>query len=663
MTTQAENPRGAAPHKAASAEETRVLTELNELEERLHADGRLSGDAITRPHPLLVAVGREDNLVLLAPGRVWDKGRELFKPFIDRFAESTALVVLLGKPDDADIAQAANRGLACILHPTASIDEIYLTLTRSFELLDAKSRAESRGQWLRRYRYELGELIDIARAMTTERDVEKLLGVILEKSRFVTGADAGSIYVVEGDGPSQQLRFKLSQNDTVTFDSREFTMPISNRSIAGSVVANRKPLNLPDVHALPAGSPFSYDRSFDERTGYRTKSMLTVPMISPRDEVLGVIQLINKKRDDKKKLFTREDVDALVVPFDERSEELLGMVAAQAGVSLENATLYTEIQNLFEGFVKASVEAIESRDPTTSGHSRRVADLTVGLAKVVDAGTQGPYKDARFSQEDLRELEYASLLHDFGKIGVRERVLVKAKKLYDESLALVQARFDFVVRSIEADVLRRKLAAIERGAPKSDLEALDAEWIQRKQEIDAAINAIMSANEPTVLAAGDFAVIEQLAKESYFDLRGENKKLLEEEEVTALSVKRGSLTPKEYEEITGHVTHTFKFLARIPWGKALRRVPHIAGAHHERLNGTGYPNRLRAEEIPVQSKMMSLADIYDALTASDRPYKKAVPVERALDILDFGVKDQHLDPELVRIFKEARVWEVVGKTP
>jgi HD-GYP domain-containing protein (c-di-GMP phosphodiesterase class II) len=167
----------------------------------------------------------------------------------------------------------------------------------------------------------------------------------------------------------------------------------------------------------------------------------------------------------------------------------------------------------------------------------------------------------------------------------------------------------------------------------------------------------MSANEPTVLAAGDFAVIEQLATETYFDLRGENRKLLEADEVDALSVKRGSLTPKEYEEITGHVTHTFKFLSRIPWGKALRRVPHIAGAHHERLNGTGYPHRLRAEEIPVQSKMMSIADIYDALTASDRPYKKAVPVERALDILDYGVKDQHLDPELVRIFKEARVWE------
>ena len=167
----------------------------------------------------------------------------------------------------------------------------------------------------------------------------------------------------------------------------------------------------------------------------------------------------------------------------------------------------------------------------------------------------------------------------------------------------------------------------------------------------------MHANEPTVLAQGDFERITEIAKETYVDLRGDVQRLLADDEVEALSVRRGSLTSQEFDEIRGHVSHTFRFLSQIPWGKALRRVPIIAGAHHERLNGTGYPNRLRAEEIPVQSKMMSIADIYDALTASDRPYKKAVPVERALEILDFSVKDQHLDPDLVRIFREARIWE------
>lgn len=652
-----------------------LVAKMSRLYEQLVHDTRLVNETVTRLHPLLIGVTRDDLLVVVAPAAVWDKGRELLKPFAPRFADSTAMLILMGYPTDVDLQQAMNRGLASIVSDDANLDELFLSGIRAFELLEAKGRAESRGKWLRRYRYELGELINIARAMTTERDVDKLLGVILEKSRFVTGADAGSIYVVEHEPenaeagrPSDEaprslrsrgpmLRFKLSQNDSVAYDSREFVMPISNRSIAGSAVLAKNPINIPDAYEIQAGAPYGFDRRFDEKIGYRTKSMLTMPLVSQRDEVIGVIQLINKKKDPEKKLFTKEDVEEQVVPFDERSEELLGMVAAQAGVSLENTMLYDEIRKLFEGFVKASVEAIESRDPTTSGHSRRVADLTVELAKIVDGETAGPYREARFSNEDLRELEYASLLHDFGKIGVREKVLVKAKKLYDEKLELLRARFDFVARSLEADILKRKLAAIERGAPKSELDALDKEYAERRGEIDAAWETITHANEPTVLAAGDFAKIEMLAKETYFDLRGEMKYLLDQEEAVALSVKRGSLTPHEYDEITSHVVHTFKFLSNIPWGKAFRRVPNIAGAHHERLNGTGYPNRLRAEEIPVQSKMMSISDIYDALTASDRPYKKAVPVEKAIDILEFGVKDQHLDPELVRIFREARVWE------
>ena len=651
-----------------------AVARLSRLADQLTEDPRLASEIVTRPHPLLIQVSRDEMSVILVPSLVWDKGRDLLKPFSPKLADGTAMLVLIGLPESVDLSQAMNRGLASIVSAEATNDELFLAGMRAFELLESKSQAASRGKSLRRYRYELGELINIARAMTTERDVNKLLGVILEKSRFVTGADAGSIYVVEEPAPArpddppntasgrgQQLRFKLSQNESVTFESKEFVMPLSNRSMAGGAALERKTINITDAYDIPPGASYGFDRRFDEKTGYRTKSMLTMPLISQRDEVIGVIQLINKKANPDKRLYTKEDVEEQVVPFDERSEELLGMVAAQAGASLENAMLYEEIRRLFEGFVKASVEAIESRDPTTSGHSRRVADLTVELAKVVDHETSGPYKDAKFEREDLRELEYASLLHDFGKIGVREKVLVKAKKLYDERLEALRLRFDFVTRSLEAECLRRKLSAIEKGSPRSELEALDREWIERRAEIDAAWQTIMAANEPTVLAAGDFARIEQLAKETYIDLRGDMRSLLEPDEMTALSVKRGSLTPVEYEEITSHVVHTFKFLSQIPWGKALRRVPQIAGAHHERLNGTGYPNRLRAEEIPVQSKMMSIADIFDALTASDRPYKKAVPAERALDILEYGVKDQHLDPELVRIFREARVWDLCQK--
>jgi HD-GYP domain-containing protein (c-di-GMP phosphodiesterase class II) len=646
---------------------------MDRVAELLQRDARLAADAVTRPHELLVTAWRtlaapngraqEKLCVVFAPAALWDKARELLSPFTDRFAEGAALLVLVGRPHDAALGDAVARGLASVVDADAQAEDLYLAAHRALELLEAKSRAEARGRWLRRYRYELGELIHIARAMTTVRDVDKLLGVILEKSRFVTGADAGSIYIVEPH-PTEPgkpvLRFKLTQNESVTFDSREFTMPVSDRSIAGAAALQKRPLNIPDVYDLPEGSTFHFDPSFDGRIGYLTRSMLTVPLISQRDEVIGVIQLINKKRDASQKLTTKGDVDAQVVPFDERSEELLSMLAAQAGVSLETAILYEDIRKLFEGFVKASVEAIESRDPTTSGHSRRVADLTVSLAKVVDGLTTGPYSAASFTPEDLRELEYASLLHDFGKIGVREKVLVKAKKLYDERLELVRARFDYVARTVEAEVLGRKVRALESGATREQLEALDRELVQRRADLDGAWEAVCTANEPTILSSGDFARIEAISHETYVDLRGDVRALLEDEEVTCLKVSKGSLTPQEFDEIRSHVSHTFRFLSRIPWGKSLQRVPIIAGAHHERLNGTGYPNRLRSEEIPLQSKMMSVADIYDALTASDRPYKKAVPVERALDILDYSVKDGHLDTDLVRIFKEARVWEQPG---
>ncbi|HMR80899.1 MAG TPA: HD domain-containing phosphohydrolase, partial [Polyangiaceae bacterium] len=328
-------------------------------------------------------------------------------------------------------------------------------------------------------------------------------------------------------------------------------------------------------------------------------------------------------------------------------------------IALENAILYEEIRTIFEGFVRASVDAIEQRDPTTSGHSRRVADLTVGLAQAVEREDTGPYKDLVWQPEDLREVEYASLLHDFGKIGVREHVLVKAKKLYPHELDSVRARFDFVTRTVELDVLERKLSAMERGASKDELAAFDQELVERRAQLDEAWQTITHANEPTVLAAGDFKKIADLGRQVYARLDGSEASLLGEREVKSLSVMRGSLTPEEYDEIRSHVTHTFRFLSKIPWGKTFSRVAVIAGAHHERLNGTGYPNRLHAAEIPIQSKMMTISDIFDALTASDRPYKRAVPVEKALDILNLEVKDGHIDAELVRIFRDAQPWTAI----
>ncbi len=447
------------------------LDALDRVTQALAAGSALASDHITRPHPLLISVRRGNFFCLLAPASVWDKARNLFGPFTPALAELEGRVVLLGTPSDPDLDRALKAGVAALLPLEPGGKELCVAIHSAFEVMELKARSESRGQWLNRYRYELGELIEIARALTTERELDKLLWLILEKARFITGADAGSLYVVEGDAADlsrKNLHFKLSQNESVSFDSREFVMPINTRSMAGYVALEKKTLSIADVYEMDASSPFGFDRSFDQKVGYRSKSMLVTPLISSKGEVIGVIQLINKKREPKRKL-TLGEVEREVVAFDDRSEQLLTTLAAQAGIALENAILYEEIRSIFEGFVRASVDAIEARDPTTSGHSRRVADLTLGLAHAVERASSGPYAHVQWKREDLRELEYASLLHDFGKIGVREHVLVKAKKLYPQSLELVRQRFDFVARTIESEILSRKLEAMARGATLGDL--------------------------------------------------------------------------------------------------------------------------------------------------------------------------------------------------
>jgi HD-GYP domain-containing protein (c-di-GMP phosphodiesterase class II) len=540
-------------------------------------------------------------------------------------------------------------------------------LARSIENAMAFSRLKlselDRERSLRRRDYELKELIEIGKALSAVKDIDALLAAILEKSRHLVGADAGSLYVIEGEGDditAKQLRFKLSQNDSLDYRSKEFTMPVSSRSIAGAAAVMKRSIDIPDVRRIPAEAPYEFDSSWDERTGYRTCSVLAVPMINQAGDVLGVVQLINKKRNPSARLLAPGDFEREVVPMDARSRELVETLASQAGVAMENALLYEEISRIFDGFVRASVHAIEQRDPTTSGHSFRVAALTRRLAEVVSEAESGPYAGSRFTDEDLKEIETAALLHDFGKVGVREEVLVKAKKLYPPNLKIIRARIDFIRRSIENDHLQRRLMMIESGTPDEELAILDQASERALADLDECWRIISAANEPTVLPAGDFAKVEEVAGRAYFDLDGKRRPYLEPEEVKALLVAKGSLTDEELEEIRSHAAHTISFLNKIPWGRTMRRIPTYAGAHHEKLDGTGYPSGLSADRIPLPSRIMAVADIFDALTASDRPYKKAVSLERALQILDFEVKDRHIDSELVRLFKEREVFRALS---
>jgi HD-GYP domain-containing protein (c-di-GMP phosphodiesterase class II) len=584
-------------------------------------------------------------------------------PYMELIANGDAGVMLLGPlPQGLRERLPANAVITPVevVHPDTFYFEVQDTLLRVAQ----NHRSEQKSLLLSQYRYELSELIAIARAITQERNIDRLLHLILEKSRFITGADAGSIYVVEGhaaDVRRRTLHFKLSQNESISFEPKQFTMPVSTRSIAGASVITRSVISIPDVYLIPANAPYGFDRSFDEKFGYRTGSMITMPMVSAADEVIGVIQLINKKKNPHIRLQSKGDFEEQVVPFDQRSEDLLATLASQAGIALENAMLYQEIQTIFEGFVRASVQAIEQRDPTTSGHSLRVSVLSCGLADAVTRTEAGPHAGTRFTARDVKELEYASLLHDFGKIGVREQVLVKAKKLYPHQLDSIRARFDYVQRGTEIDVLKRKIELMREGSDGAALLRLDEEMENRKADLERAWAVIRDSNEPTVLKQGDFTRIADIGGFTYVDSSGLLQPLLTPDEIASLQVTRGSLSSKELDEIRSHVSHTYNFLARIPWGKSYSRIPEIAGSHHEKLNGTGYPNRLNSEEIPAQSKIMSIADIYDALTARDRPYKKALPFDRALDILGFEVRDGHIDGELVRIFIEAQIFKEVER--
>ncbi|MNX26799.1 Cyclic di-GMP phosphodiesterase response regulator RpfG [compost metagenome] len=524
------------------------------------------------------------------------------------------------------------------------------------QMENERSRAE-----IKDYAIKLQELNRIGIALSSEREPERLLELILSKSREITNSDAGSLFLVENT-PDQDkiLRFKLTQNDSVPFEFTEITLPIRASSLVGYVALTGQPLNLPDVYETPRDAGYGFDQSFDRRTGYRTRSVLTIPMKNRDNETIAVLQLINRKVRRDLRLTDASLAENGVIPFDPMSEELASSLASQAAVSIENNILYQSIEGLFEGFVNASVTAIESRDPTTSGHSARVASLTVALAEEVDRLDVGNFRELHFSREQIRELRYACLLHDLGKVGVREQVLVKAKKLYPHSQELIKARFDFVKKALEAEFTGRKLNFLLEHGREQYLESVgifERDLWNELEVVDDAWRTILSANEPTVLEEGSFLQLLEIAQRSYHDIDGHTCNLLTPTEVKQLSVRRGSLDEDERLEIESHVTHTFRFLSQIPWTRDLSKVPEIAYMHHEKLNGKGYPNRLPSPAIPVQSKMMAIADIYDALTASDRPYKKAVPLEKALDILRFEARDQHIDAELLTIFIEHRIFE------
>jgi HD-GYP domain-containing protein (c-di-GMP phosphodiesterase class II) len=512
----------------------------------------------------------------------------------------------------------------------------------------------------RRQHRQFEELNRIGIALSSERDIGKLQEFILTTMRQLTNADGASLWLKTiGDDGAPQLFFASSQNFSIGDTYRAFKVPVDEKSVVGYTVTQGTSQIYDDAYNPPPGKPQG-GKGFDAQYGYRTKSMLTVPMRNYNSDVVGAVQLINAKRRFDIRL-TVDNVAKEVVSFRPEDLEMIESIASQAAVAIDNKNLLDSIQALFDGFVQASVTAIEQRDPTTAGHSGRVERLTTGIAHAVNEIATGKYRDVALSDDQFKELRYACLLHDFGKVGVREHILIKAKKLVPGQLEVIQARFEFVQRSVQVKYANDKLTAAKAlGFDSPEVADIDRRLDRELHQLHQWFEAIAAANEPSVLPEDKASMLEFLATQTYEDMTGAVHPMLDTQEFRFLSIRKGTLDEQERLEMESHVTHSFHFLSKIPWTPLMRNIPEIAYGHHEKLDGSGYPRGLTEDEIPLQTKMMTISDIYDALTAQDRPYKRAVPVERALEILHSEADTGKLDRDLLDVFTRKRVYELTA---
>jgi HD-GYP domain-containing protein (c-di-GMP phosphodiesterase class II) len=503
----------------------------------------------------------------------------------------------------------------------------------------------------------LDKLASVGIALAAENDLATLLRKILSEGQNISNCDGASLFLV--DAEAQQITFKLTQNDSIDFPFEERRFPLNSSSIAGYVALTKEPLNIADAYEIPQTAPYGFNKNFDESTGYRTVSMLTLPALNKKKNIIAVLQFINRKKERKTALLQGTDTREHILPFDDGTYRLLQALAGQAGVAIENAILHKDIQNLFEGFVKASVMAIEQRDPTTSGHSFRVADLCVSLARALNY-SHPEYQSHVNSEAKIRELRYAALLHDFGKVGVRESVLVKSKKLSHENINSIQYRILLAKEKLKNKALQQQLQLYQKGRYAAEkVQKIEHTLALELAQLDHFFETIVSANEPSLLESARVTDLNRIAAYCPPFERRHGFSIVNDYEFAMLAIPKGSLSREERLEIESHVTHTRNFLQLIPWTEEFRNVPEIAGAHHEKLDGSGYPSGSCAQEIPFGSKIMTICDIFDALTASDRPYKAAVPAELALDILYKEAKAGAIDHKLLNVFVESAAYKVI----
>ena len=503
------------------------------------------------------------------------------------------------------------------------------------------------------------QLTRIGLALSAEKNINKLLEVIVDYARDLSHADAGTLYILDDD--KEHLRFEIMQNDTMKTriggtSGVEISLPKvplntngkPNYSNVSSYTAlTGETVNILDVYKAKEFD-FTGPREYDAATGYRSKSMLVIPMKNHENNIIGVLQLLNSQIPE-----TGE-----VVAFSKDYVDLVASLASQAAVALTNTQLIQDLKNLFYSFIKSIATAIDEKSPYTGGHITRVVDLTMMIAEGINKTDHGPFKDFLFNEDELEELRLAAWMHDVGKITTPENVIDKSTKLQTifDRTHLVETRFQMIAKSIENKYLQRKIELLQNGiSDESKIIFMDQELAYKIRDLGEELKFIKACNNPGEFMSDEkIDRIKKIAKKNYVSPDGEHP-YLTEDEVENLCIRKGSLTDKERNIIENHAEITLKILNELPFPAKLANVPEFASSHHERLNGSGYPRGLSEKELSLQSRIMAIADVFEALTSKDRPYKEPMKLSKAVKIMEFMKQDKHIDGDIYDLFLESRL--------
>jgi HD-GYP domain-containing protein (c-di-GMP phosphodiesterase class II) len=514
----------------------------------------------------------------------------------------------------------------------------------------------------------LEQLNEIGASLSAERDINRLLESILLAAKAITRADGGTLYLLTEEDGTKRLKFEIMRTESLDIAMGGTTgtpipfYPIhlyskdgkpNNQMVAAFAALTGQTVNIADAYTAE-GFDFNGTRNFDKKTGYRSKSFLTVPMKNHENEIIGVLQLIN----------SHDPASGEVVAFSDADQRLAESLASQAAIALTNRQLINQLEALFESFIAMINTAIDEKSPYTGGHCQRVPELTMMLAEAVNETKQGPLKDFDMSDKDRYELKIAGLLHDCGKVTTPVHVVDKATKLESifDRVHLIDTRFEVLKRDAEIEFLKSTAALQQQGLDELSLRErsnqLEQIYRARLRQFDQDREFLRKCN-----IGGEFMPpeaqehVRKIAEYKWLDQSGNTAHFLTDDEIENLSIPRGTLTGKEREIINYHIVATIKMLEALPWPKHLRHVPEYAGGHHERMDGKGYPRGLTREQMSVQARVMGIADIFEALTARDRPYKKGKTLTESLQILGKFKEGGHIDPDLFDVFIRRKVYQ------